>query len=53
MCLMVALAAWPVRHRSYELFLVMHIVLGVLSLVGSWYHIDFLYANRYGYKNWL
>ncbi|KAF8595806.1 hypothetical protein BDV93DRAFT_563979 [Ceratobasidium sp. AG-I] len=53
LCLMVGLAAWPIRHRSYELFIVLHIALGIISLAGCWYHMDFRFANKYGYKNWL
>lgn len=53
LCLMVGLAAWPIRHRSYELFIILHIALGIISLAGCWYHMDFRFANKYGYKNWL
>ena len=53
LCVMVGLAAWPVRHRSYELFIFLHIALGIVSLLGCWFHMDYRFANKYGYKNWL
>ncbi|CAE6443740.1 unnamed protein product [Rhizoctonia solani] len=53
LCVMVALAAWPIRHRSYELFIFLHIALGIVSLLGCWYHMDFRFGVKYGYKNWL
>ncbi|KAJ1309354.1 hypothetical protein OPQ81_006133 [Rhizoctonia solani] len=53
LCLMVGFAAWPIRHRSYELFLFLHIALGIVSLLGCWYHMDYRFGDKYGYKNWL
>jgi hypothetical protein len=50
---MVGLAAWPIRHRSYEFFIFLHIALGIVSLLGCWYHMDYRFADKYGYKNWL
>ncbi|KAF2841044.1 hypothetical protein M501DRAFT_1030227 [Patellaria atrata CBS 101060] len=41
------------RRLSYEVFLLIHILLAVFVLVGSWYHVDFLFENRWGYKYWL
>ncbi|KAK0627429.1 ferric-chelate reductase [Immersiella caudata] len=41
------------RRRSYELFLVIHIVLSVLCLVGCWYHVVIRFSNRMGYETWL
>ncbi|KEY74779.1 hypothetical protein S7711_06676 [Stachybotrys chartarum IBT 7711] len=49
-----------VRKNNYELFLVTHIVLSMLILVGSWYHLIQWYAsmgmyipNTSGYEVWL
>ncbi|CAE6466152.1 unnamed protein product [Rhizoctonia solani] len=53
LCVMVGLAAWPIRHRSYELFIFLHIALGIVSLLGCWYHMDYRFGVKYGYKNWL
>ncbi|KAF8672811.1 FAD-binding domain, partial [Rhizoctonia solani] len=53
LCLMVGFAAWPIRHRSYEFFIFLHIALGIVSLLGCWYHMDYRFADKYGYKNWL
>jgi len=51
-----------VRRSQYELFLISHVVMTVLVLVGSWYHLIGWYAvlgktvqgrNTYGYEIWL
>lgn len=49
------------RAAQYELFLISHVVLSVLMLVGSWYHLTGWYElllmtvakrNTYGYEVW-
>ncbi|OAQ58601.1 ferric-chelate reductase [Pochonia chlamydosporia 170] len=42
-----------VRRKSYELFLVLHILLAVVALAGTFYHINLKYTSDYGYENWL
>ncbi|KXJ88977.1 hypothetical protein Micbo1qcDRAFT_13730 [Microdochium bolleyi] len=49
-----------VRKLNYELFLISHVVLTVLILVGCWYHLTLWYASMYmtypdtwGYEVWL
>ncbi|KAJ1327055.1 ferric-chelate reductase [Microdochium nivale] len=49
-----------VRKMNYELFLISHVVLSVLILVGSYYHLTLWYASMYmtypdtwGYELWL
>ncbi|KAH7036005.1 uncharacterized protein B0I36DRAFT_421557 [Microdochium trichocladiopsis] len=49
-----------IRKANYELFLISHIVLALLILVGSWYHITLWYASMAmtypdtsGYEVWL
>ncbi|KAK3386492.1 ferric reductase-like transmembrane component [Podospora didyma] len=51
-----------VRKAQYELFLISHVVLAVLVIVGSWYHLIGWYAylgktiarkNTLGYELWL
>jgi hypothetical protein len=37
------------RQRAYELFLIMHIVMAVICLVGCWYHVYIGYENTFGY----
>ncbi|OCT54426.1 ferric-chelate reductase [Cladophialophora carrionii] len=53
MGLMAGLSALPLRMYAYELFLGLHIVLAILSLVGSWYHVDLRFSKNWGYEVWL
>ncbi|KAF4337941.1 ferric reductase Fre2p [Fusarium beomiforme] len=43
----------PIRKIVYEVFLVTHITLTIGALVGSWYHIVFLYEGTGGFEIWL
>ncbi|KAM0342899.1 hypothetical protein ACHAPU_009103 [Fusarium lateritium] len=43
----------PIRRIMYEVFLIMHICLSVIALVGSWYHIWYLYEGSSGFEIWL
>jgi predicted ferric reductase len=42
-----------VRQKHYELFLVTHIVMAVICVVGCWYHLYIGYENTFGYETWL
>ncbi|KAK0616631.1 ferric reductase like transmembrane component-domain-containing protein, partial [Immersiella caudata] len=42
-----------VRQRVYEFFLVSHVVLGLVFLVGYYYHIWYLYEYNWGYEIWM
>jgi Ferric reductase like transmembrane component/FAD-binding domain len=42
-----------VRRRSYEIFLITHIVLAVFVIVGCWYHVDLRFQRQWGYEMWL
>jgi hypothetical protein len=46
-------SALPFRKIMYEAFLILHICLSVLALVGSWYHIWYLYEDSSGFEIWL
>ncbi|KAK0391365.1 hypothetical protein NLU13_0866 [Sarocladium strictum] len=46
-------SALPVRKILYEVFLIVHICLSVMAIVGSWYHIWYLYEGLGGYEIWL
>lgn len=50
---MLPLSIPVIRRRVYELFLVSHIFLSILTLLGSWYHIYFKYQDQSGYETWL
>lgn len=41
------------RASAYEWFLITHIILAVFVLAGTWYHLDYLFEDRWGYKYWL
>ncbi|CAG8948968.1 hypothetical protein HYFRA_00002096, partial [Hymenoscyphus fraxineus] len=41
------------RRKTYDLFLVIHIILAVLVFVGSWYHSYIRFEGKWGYEIWL
>ena len=51
--IMVVVSSLWFRRKSYEIFLIMHIILAVLVIAGSWYHIELLFSRRWGYEFWL
>jgi predicted ferric reductase len=53
MSLMAGVSILPIRARSYELFLALHIALAILSLLGCWYHIALRFQTKWGYEVWL
>ena len=42
-----------IRQRAYELFLVTHVVLAVVCVVGCWYHAWADDEGDFGYETWL
>ncbi|KAJ0166299.1 Ferric reductase transmembrane component 3 [Colletotrichum tanaceti] len=46
-------SAIPFREKLYELFLALHIILGILALVGSYLHIIYRFQNQWGYEVWM
>ncbi|KAF2098869.1 hypothetical protein NA57DRAFT_76105 [Rhizodiscina lignyota] len=42
-----------VRNFAYEIFLITHIVLSVILIVGCWYHAYDLYKFLGGYEDWI
>ena len=53
LALIYPLSLLPVRKRLYEFFLVGHIALTVLVLVGNYQHVYLLYENHWGYEIWV
>ncbi|KAL8399385.1 hypothetical protein RB596_007990 [Gaeumannomyces avenae] len=53
MSLAAGLASLPIRAALYETFLNLHIVLVVVTLAGTWYHIVPHFGFDYGYQVWL
>lgn len=41
------------RKWSYEIFLITHIVLAILTLVGSWYHVVLHFEYDWGQPQWM
>lgn len=42
-----------VRRWSYEIFLISHIVLAVIVVVGCWYHVIIRFQRKWGYEMWM
>jgi predicted ferric reductase len=51
--LLTACSVLPLRQKFYEIFLVTHIALAILAIVGCWYHISLRFATKWGYEVWL
>ncbi|KAJ3181401.1 hypothetical protein HDU85_003721 [Gaertneriomyces sp. JEL0708] len=51
-CVMLLLSHLYFRRLSYELFLVLHILLAIFLIVGCWYHIVLRWEYNF-YMNWL
>lgn len=41
------------RRASYEIFLIVHIILAVFVIAGSWYHVKLRFPDSWGYIEWL
>lgn len=51
--IMVVISTLYFRRWSYEIFLIIHIVLAVFVIAGSWYHVELLFTRKWGYELWL
>lgn len=52
-CIMLLTSILLIRRSSYELFLILHILLAVSVIVGCWYHVEYLFQRKWGYELWL
>lgn len=43
----------PIRRRAYEIFVAAHIVMSILLLVASYWHIVARFGQQRGYETWL
>lgn len=43
----------PIRKNIYEIFLVWHIALSILVIVGCYYHVVFAFGHSWGYETWI
>ncbi|KAI9865688.1 MAG: hypothetical protein M1813_002146 [Trichoglossum hirsutum] len=51
--LMLVLSTLYFRRKSYELFLITHILLAIFTLVGCWYHVFIRFGLIFEYQQWL
>jgi predicted ferric reductase len=51
-CAMLILSVLYFRRIAYEVFLIIHIVLAVLVIIGCWYHVVLKWGYNF-YDNWL
>ncbi|KAH7092188.1 ferric reductase like transmembrane component-domain-containing protein [Paraphoma chrysanthemicola] len=52
-CIMVVVSTLYFRRMSYEIFLIVHIIMAVFVIAGSWYHVELLFERKWGYEIWL
>lgn len=52
-CIMLVASLLYMRRWSYEVFLIVHIILAVFVIVGSWYHVELRFRRAWGYEQWL
>ncbi|KAH6974255.1 ferric reductase like transmembrane component-domain-containing protein [Ilyonectria sp. MPI-CAGE-AT-0026] len=55
MSLILPLSVLPIRKAAYEAFLIGHIILALMAVVGAWYHIYYYFETRVslGYSTWI
>lgn len=46
-------AILAIRKATYEVFWFIHVILGILTLIGCWYHVYLRFSNKWGYEYWL
>ncbi|KAM5341673.1 hypothetical protein ACJ41O_014704 [Fusarium nematophilum] len=51
--LLIPLSVYYFRAVMYEVFLIVHIFLAIMAIVGSWYHVWYLFTGTGGYDIWL
>ncbi len=53
MSLLLPLSLLPVRQKLYEFFLAWHVILSILTLVGCYLHIWYMFKHMWGYETWI
>ena len=51
--IMIVFSTLYFRHLSYELFLIGHVILAVITIAGCWYHVELLFSRKWGYEFWI
>lgn len=52
-CIMLVVSTLFFRRLSYEIFLISHIAMAIIVMVGSWYHVVLRFSVLDGYTMWL
>ncbi|XMA10829.1 hypothetical protein WAI453_003620 [Rhynchosporium graminicola] len=53
LCFAIGFSALPIRRFQYEIFLVTHIIIVIVALIGCWYHVIIRFYYKWGYEVWL
>jgi hypothetical protein len=53
MSILLPTSSLPLRKKMYEIFLVWHVVLSVLVVVGCYLHIYYRFVHQWGYEVWI
>ena len=53
MCALIPFSLLWIRQKFYEFFIISHIALSLLFLVGYYYHIWYVYTYNWGYEIWM
>lgn len=51
--IMIVASSLYFRRLSYEIFLIIHVVMAVFVIAGSWYHVELLFTRKWGYEFWI
>jgi hypothetical protein len=52
-CALIPFSLATVRRKFYEFFVIAHVALSLLFLVGYYYHIWYVYTYNWGYEIWM
>ncbi|KAF5845498.1 hypothetical protein GGP41_003126 [Bipolaris sorokiniana] len=52
-CALIPFSLLTIRQKFYEFFIISHVVLSILFLLGFYYHIWYVYAWSWGYEIWM
>ena len=52
-CAMPIFSILWIRRKTYELFLISHIIMAIFVIVGSWYHLYYRFGLSGSYEYWL
>ncbi|KAF1849358.1 uncharacterized protein K460DRAFT_428911 [Cucurbitaria berberidis CBS 394.84] len=51
--IMVVISTLYFRRMTYEIFLIVHIIMAIFVIAGSWYHVEIRFTRKWGYELWL